>query len=480
MLHATAPIVRWPRLAGPPHGRLSSCPPRRAPAAAPPARAPRGVSQGHGLLAGGDGCPVEGLGTWYGLAALWARAGLPCGLGQALARTALHGGTAPNDTSDAPQSAVGRRGGRRPRAARVAHSPQTPSQDQRPELGPPLASTGQRDGVAARCLAPAVQPSGAVALARLAHAARRRREVARTRVQTATPPQAHALARRPAVPGSGPRGRVGVLDAMQAIPRVPRGQDGGASCRLVTGAKASVGQRAGTAGPQLGPAERTWACAAAAVRCLRPQPQGQPGCARVENTPAQGQAWTRVAPQWARAVSSMGTRDTVVARDRCRNGSGRSGGAPAAARDTPGRRLTMRPCHSPPLCGRARATGPRRLALRPRGGWDPGSGSFPDGEGRRRWTWAAPLPPRSRTGVPHGGRPSCASAGMRVQRCCEGTGHPTNTRCACQRHGRRPARRGWGPHVGGPRRWQGRRHTWPETDGARPDPQRTNMGNIRS
>ena len=68
MLHATAPIVRWPRLAGPPHGRLSSCPPRRAPAAAPPARAPRGVSQGHGPLAGGDGGRCRGPGHL-----VWAR-----------------------------------------------------------------------------------------------------------------------------------------------------------------------------------------------------------------------------------------------------------------------------------------------------------------------------------------------------------------------------------------------------------------------
>jgi hypothetical protein len=70
-------------------------------------------------------------------------------------------------------------------------------------MGQRLASQGQRDGVAERCLAPAVPKRVEVALALLAHEDRLRRAVARTIVQTAKPPKAPALSRRPAVPGSG-------------------------------------------------------------------------------------------------------------------------------------------------------------------------------------------------------------------------------------------------------------------------------------
>jgi hypothetical protein len=59
---------------------------------------------------------VACLCTWYGLAALCAHEGLPFVLGPARAMTALHGGTAKNDTIDAQQIAVRRRGGLLPHA----------------------------------------------------------------------------------------------------------------------------------------------------------------------------------------------------------------------------------------------------------------------------------------------------------------------------------------------------------------------------
>ena len=59
---------------------------------------------------------VACLCTWYGRAALGARAGMPGGLGHARALPALHGGQAPNATSAAQTRAVLWRGGRRPPA----------------------------------------------------------------------------------------------------------------------------------------------------------------------------------------------------------------------------------------------------------------------------------------------------------------------------------------------------------------------------
>ena len=60
---------------------------------------------------------VEGVFTWYGLAALCACEGLPFVRGHALDRKALHGGQATHETSDAQKSAVVLRGGRLPQAS---------------------------------------------------------------------------------------------------------------------------------------------------------------------------------------------------------------------------------------------------------------------------------------------------------------------------------------------------------------------------
>lgn len=59
---------------------------------------------------------VEGIFTWYWLAALWAEEGMPFVLGHALSRKASHGGTATNDTIDAHKIAALLRGGLLPQA----------------------------------------------------------------------------------------------------------------------------------------------------------------------------------------------------------------------------------------------------------------------------------------------------------------------------------------------------------------------------
>lgn len=49
---------------------------------------------------------VECLFPWYGLAALCAAQGIPCVLGHALSRKAIHGGKAKNDTMDSQKIAT--------------------------------------------------------------------------------------------------------------------------------------------------------------------------------------------------------------------------------------------------------------------------------------------------------------------------------------------------------------------------------------
>ena len=170
----------------------------------------------------------------------------------------------------------------RTRAERLAHSQHTNSPYTLPEIGKKRASKGNRDGVAERFLAPAVQKSVEVDLALIDHYDRLRRDGELPSVQTAKQHQAHALYRLPSVPGIGKIVRLVLLYAMHEITRLPRGQECVSSCRLGKCAKASAGQRSGTLGKKMGHASLTWAFSQAAVLCLRNNPQGQTWFARVE------------------------------------------------------------------------------------------------------------------------------------------------------------------------------------------------------
>jgi hypothetical protein len=327
---------------------------------------------------------VAGLFPWSWRADLWAREGIPVVRGPALSRQASPGGTAQHATIDAQPSAVRRRGGRRPqasgspaerrapralrrrrwpltrpRAARRAPGQQTNRQDHVPELGTHLADTAHRDGGAARCPAPAVQQRVAVDRALSDSAAQRRRAVALTSGQTATPHQAPTRSRRPSGPGLGTMVRGVWRYARPDMTRCPRGQEVVSSGRLVTGAQASAGNRSGTSGATLGQASLTGAFAAAAGRLWRHQPAGQPDRARLAPTPGPGHARTIVAHTCARAVSDRRTRETAVERQTCLPGSGRGAEAPHAALAAPG----LRRAYGALLVARRHGT-PRSTAAR--------------------------------------------------------------------------------------------------------------------
>jgi transposase len=88
-------------------------------------------------------------------------------------------------------------------------------------------------------------------------------------------------------------------------------QDFVSYCRLVQGAKEAAGTRYGASGTKIGNASLQWACSAAAVWCLRPNPAGQKYLARLEKKPGKGKAWTVLAPKLARAVYSRLKRATA-------------------------------------------------------------------------------------------------------------------------------------------------------------------------
>src|SRR5918912_4349080 len=145
---------------------------------------------------------VECIFTWYWLADLCARGGIPFVLGHALYMKAIHGGKAKNDRIDSQKIAVLLRGGMLPqasvypaemratrdllrrrmhltrkRAELLTHVQQTNSQYHLPEIGQKLAYKTNRDGVADRFPEPAVQKSVEIDLALIDHYDRLLRDV---------------------------------------------------------------------------------------------------------------------------------------------------------------------------------------------------------------------------------------------------------------------------------------------------------------
>jgi hypothetical protein len=171
---------------------------------------------------------VACLFTWYWLADLCAHEGIPFVLGHALSMQAIHGGKAKNDQIDAHQIAVLLRGGMLPqvygypaamratrallrrrmdrtrqRAELLAPIQPTNSQYNRPEIGHKRAYNANRDGVAERFPAPAVQQSMAVDLALLGYDDPLRRALAWPIVTAAKQHDAHPLYLLQPVPGIG-------------------------------------------------------------------------------------------------------------------------------------------------------------------------------------------------------------------------------------------------------------------------------------
>jgi transposase len=279
---------------------------------------------------------VECIFTWYWLADLCAREGIPFVLGHALYMKAIHGGKAKNDKIDAQKIAILLRGGMLPqayvypaemratrdllrrrmylmrkRAELLTHIQNTNSQYNLPEIGKKLAYKANRDGVAERFSDPAVHKSIEVDLALIGYYDQLLNDVELTIVNTAKQHDAHTLYRLQSVPGIGKILSLVMLYEIHDIARFPRVQDFVSYCRLVKCARESAGKRYGTSGTKIGNAYLKWAFSEAAVLFLRDNPAGQKYLARLEKKHGQGKALTVLAQKLARAVYYMLTRDTV-------------------------------------------------------------------------------------------------------------------------------------------------------------------------
>ena len=298
---------------------------------------------------------VECIFTWYWLAELCAREGIPFVLGHALYMKAIHGGQAKNDKIDSQKIAVLLRGGMLPqayvypaemratrdllrrrmhlmrkRAELLAHVQNTNSQYNLPEIGKKIAYKANRTGVAERFPDPAVQKSIAVDLAMIDSYDRLLTDLELYIVQTAKQHDANTLYRLQTVPGIGKMLSLVLLYENHNIHRFPRVQDFVSYCRLVKCAKESAGKRYGTAGKKIGNAYLKWTFSEAAVLFLRNNAQGPQFLVRLEKKHGKGKAWTILAHTLARAVYYMLTRGTVFEMAMFLNGYGSRAGKPAA------------------------------------------------------------------------------------------------------------------------------------------------------
>jgi transposase len=281
---------------------------------------------------------VECVFTWYWLADLCAREGIPFVLGHALYMKAIHGGKAKNDKIDSQKIAVLLRGGMLPqayvypaemratrdllrrrmhlmrkRAELLAHIQNTNSQYNLPEIGKKIAYKANRDGVAERFPDPAVQKSMEVDLALIGYYDPLLNDVELSIVRLAKQHDPDTFYRLQSVPGIGKILSLVLLYEIHAIRRFPRVQDFLSSCRLVKCTKESAGKRYGISGAKIGNAYLKWAVSEAAVLFLRDNPAGQKYLTKLENKHGQGKALTLLAQKLARAVYYMLTRHTVFA-----------------------------------------------------------------------------------------------------------------------------------------------------------------------
>jgi len=288
---------------------------------------------------------VECIFTWYWLADLCAREGIPFVLGHALYMKAIHGGKAKNEKIDSQNIAVLLRGGRLPqayvypaerratrdllrrrvpltrkRAELLGHSQNTNSQYNLLESGQKIAYKANRDGVAERFPDPAVQKSSEVALALIGYDDQLLRDVEWTVVQTAKQHDAQTVYRLQSVPGIGKILSLVLLYEIHDMRRFPRVQDFVSYCRLVQCAQESAGKRYGTSGAKIGNAYRKWAFSEAAVLFLRNNPVGQKYLTRLEKKHGKGKALTVLAHTLARAVYYILKRDIVVEVDNLLEG----------------------------------------------------------------------------------------------------------------------------------------------------------------
>jgi transposase len=273
---------------------------------------------------------VECIFTWYWLADLCQREGIPFVLGHALYMKAIHGGKTKNDRIDSRKIAGLLRSGMLPmayvypaemrgtrdllrrrtylvrrRADLLAHIQNTNSQWNLPELGRRISRQSHREGLAEHFADADVRKSIEVDLELIDQLDRiiGRLETYILRTARAHHPQTLHLLRT--VHGIGRVLSLVILYEIHDIHRFPRVQDFVSYARLVKGTKESAGKRQASGGGKIGNVHLKWAFSEAAVLFLRANPAGLKYKRRLERKHGKAKALSILAHKMGRAVYYM-------------------------------------------------------------------------------------------------------------------------------------------------------------------------------
>ena len=284
---------------------------------------------------------VECIFTWYWLADLCQKEGIPFVLGHALYMKAIHGGKAKNDKVDAHKIAVLLRGGMIPvayvypremratrdllrrrchfmrkRAELLAHIQNTISQYNLPEYGKKIAYKGNRAGLPEHFPDPEVRKSMEANLALLERYDSLLNDLELHITKTAKVHDPQTFYRLRSVPGIGKVLALVILYEIHDIRRFPTVQDFVSYCRLVKGATESNGKHYGSSGQKIGNAHLKGAFSEAAVLFLRQHPTAQRYLAQLVSKHGKPKALTILAHKLGRAVYYMLRRGQAFDRRR--------------------------------------------------------------------------------------------------------------------------------------------------------------------
>ena len=268
--------------------------------------------------------------TWYWLADLCAREGIPFVLGHALYMKAIHGGKAKNDRIDSDKIARLLRGGMFPmayvyprewratrdllrrralvvrrRAELLAHAAMTRQQYNLPAWPKRLAYAANREGFLDQFEDPEVRTSMALDLSTIAHYDDQIRELEGHLVRRAKVHDAHAFHLLRSVPGIGKILALTILYEVHDIRRFPRRQEFLSYSRLVKCAHESAGKKLGSGGKKIGNAHLKWAFSEASVLFVGKSERGKKIVERLRRKHGKGKALAILARRLGSAVYHM-------------------------------------------------------------------------------------------------------------------------------------------------------------------------------
>jgi len=273
---------------------------------------------------------VECMFTWYWIADLCAKEGIPFVLGHALYMKAIHGGKAKNDKIDSRKIAVLLRGGMIPqsyvypskmrstrdlmrrrnhlmrkRAELFAHIQNTRSQYNLSDYLGRIAKPQNREGVVERFDDLSAQKMIAADLAVITAydpiIAKMEHDI--TIIANHHDPVAYALLK--SIPGVGRILALVILYEIENIKRFPRVQDFVSYSRLVKSAKESNGKKYGSSGNKIGNAHLKWAFSEAAALFLKGNEPGKKYLDRLARKHGKGKALSILAHKLGRATYFM-------------------------------------------------------------------------------------------------------------------------------------------------------------------------------